>query len=137
MLERAETIARAAHRGQSDKRGHLFVWHVLRVAEAVSGTDAKTVALLHDVVEKGPGWTLERLRAEGFPQGIVDAVDALSRRDGEDEEAFVRRAASVPLAVPVKRADLADNLESAHLQGDSQEIARYEAASRLLAELTR
>ncbi|MGO8514004.1 metal-dependent phosphohydrolase, partial [Rhizobium ruizarguesonis] len=76
----------------------------------VSGDETRTVAYLHDVVEKGSGWTLARLREEGFPPAIISAVNALTRRPAEPDDDFVRRAASNPLSLPVKRADLDDNL---------------------------
>ncbi len=109
-LERAMAIAADAHRGQTDKRGRPKLEHCRRVAAAVNGLPAKTVAWLHDVVEKNDGWSTMRLEAEGFPADVVRAVDAMTRRPGEDYFAFARRAASDPLARPVKRADLQDNL---------------------------
>ena len=108
-LDQAIAIAAEAHDGQSDKIGNPFFDHTRRVAETVSGDDEKTVAYLHDVVEKGRGWTLDRLKQDGLPGAILSAVDALTRRPDEDYEDFVRRAISNPLARPVKRADLEDN----------------------------
>ncbi|MDN2578515.1 metal-dependent phosphohydrolase [Aquibium sp. ELW1220] len=113
MLERAIGIAASAHEGQTDKTGLPMLDHCRRVAADVAGTQAKTVAFLHDVVEKNADWTVARLVAEGFPQPIVRAVDAMTRREGEDYMAFARRAASDPLARDVKRADLEDNLRQA------------------------
>jgi hypothetical protein len=74
-------------------------------------------------VEKGEGWSFERLKAEGFSDAIVSAVDALTKREGEKDVAFVRRAASNSLARPVKEADLKDNLEQA--EGRGNEAAKY------------
>lgn len=81
--------------------------HVLRVVLAVDG-EARTAAALHDVVEKSD-WTLKKLRKEGFAEEVVDAVDALTRRDLESREEFIRRAAAHPIARRVKLADLEDN----------------------------
>ena len=116
-LDRAIEIALDAHAGQSDKAGEPYFLHCNRVAAVVSNIDEKIVAYLHDVVEKGPHWSLDRLRAEGFSDAVVSAVDALTRRDNEDDEAFVLRAASNGLARPVKKADLKDNLEQAQANG--------------------
>ncbi len=41
--------------------------------------------------EKAPGWTLERLAKEGFREDILAAVDAMTKRVGEDYFDFVRR----------------------------------------------
>ncbi|TIR41906.1 MAG: HD domain-containing protein, partial [Mesorhizobium sp.] len=80
MLYQAAKIAEEAHRGQKDKTGRPFIEHLRRVADAVETLDEKTVAYLHDVVEKGEGWTLDRLEAEGFGFPVVAAVDALTKR---------------------------------------------------------
>ena len=105
-LDHAIQIALEAHEAQADKTGRPYFEHCQRVALLVSGDEARIVAYLHDVVEKGRNWTLDRLREEGFPPAIISAVDAMTRRAGEPDDAFVRRAASNPLALPVKKADL-------------------------------
>ncbi|MCJ9754030.1 metal-dependent phosphohydrolase [Neorhizobium sp. BETTINA12A] len=124
LIDKAIVIATEAHQGQSSKTGGPFIDHVRRVAENVAGEDEKQVAWLHDVVEKGPGWTFERLREEGFSKAVVDAVDAMSKRDGEEYFAFVRRSIENPLARPVKRADLTDNLaQMRQVGGDGSKFA--------------
>lgn len=109
----ASEVAAEAHQGQLDKTGQPYFRHCQRVANAVDGMDAKVVAYLHDVLEKGPGWSAQRLLEKGFDPVIVGAVVALTKEPAEPEPAFVRRAASNPLALPVKHADLLDNLEQA------------------------
>ena len=124
QIDKAIAIATRAHAGQSSKTGGPFIDHVRRVAENVAGEKEKQVAWLHDVVEKGPGWTFERLREEGFSEAVVDAVDAMSKRDGEEYFAFVRRSIANPLARPVKRADLTDNLaQMRRMGGDGSKFA--------------
>ncbi|MGO7867492.1 hypothetical protein ACC676_39155, partial [Rhizobium ruizarguesonis] len=59
----------------------------------------------------------QSMREEGFPPAIISAVNALTRRTDEPDEDFVRRAASNPLSLPVKRADLEDNLRQAEQAG--------------------
>ena len=131
LLQRAENIAHNAHKGQSDKIGEPFIEHVRRVAALVEGDDSKIVAWLHDVLEKAPGWTLERLAKEGFSEDILAAVDAMTKRVGEDYFDFVRRAISHPLARPVKRADLLDNLDQMRRMGGDG--FKYEEGLRILA----
>lgn len=130
-LERAITIACEAHKGQVDKADEPYILHVLRVVLGVEGADEQIVAALHDVVEKNPEWTLERIAVESFPPEIVEAVDALTRRPEESEEAFLARATSDPLAQAVKRADLADNLAQIRRRdagrGDAEREAHYRA----------
>jgi len=102
--------------------GEPYYLHCNRVAAAVSTIYEKIVAYLHDVVEKG-GWSIERLKAEGCSDPVVFAVDALTKREGESDEAFVHRVASDRLARPVKEADLEDNLKQAQTAGI--EAAKY------------
>ncbi|OWO94080.1 metal-dependent phosphohydrolase [Rhizobium esperanzae] len=129
-LDHAMQIALEAHEGQVDKTGRPFFEHCQRVALLVSGDEARTVAYLHDVAEKGSGWTLDRLREEGFPSAIISAVDALTRRPEESDDEFVRRATANPLALSVKQADLEDNLRQAEQAGKKTE--KYQRGLDLL-----
>ena len=74
---------------RGDKTGRPYLEHCERVADAVDTLDEKIVSYLHDVIEKS-GWTRGRLEAEGFSPAIVSAVDALTRREEEDDRSFVR-----------------------------------------------
>ena len=130
IFMRAVRIATNAHRGQRGRDGRPYIEHCERVAMRVDPA-LRPIAYLHDVLEKSEGWTIDRLRLDGFPEAIIEAVDALTRRDGEDEESFVLRAASNPLALPVKRADLEDNLQQA--LGDGADPDRYRHGLDVLA----
>lgn len=109
-LAHAIRIAAEVHEGQLDKAGQPYILHVLRVMFACQSPDAQVAGALHDVVEDS-NWTLDDLRREGFSATVVDIVDALTRREGEDYFDFARRAASTPLGREVKRADLLDNMD--------------------------
>ena len=91
-LERAVVIAAEAHAGQVDKAGAPYILHPLRLMLQMEKTEDRIVAVLHDVVED-TDWTLERLRKEGFPQVIIDAIDSVTWRKYEDYEDFILRAA--------------------------------------------
>jgi hypothetical protein len=84
------------------------------------------------VPEKASAWTLDRLKEEGFSQAVIAAVDALTKREGEEEEHFVRRAISNPLARPVKKADLEDNLDQAQRSGG--DTSKYERGLAIIAD---
>jgi (p)ppGpp synthase/HD superfamily hydrolase len=129
-VDHARSIAQQAHNGQTKKSGDLVIDHVTRVASKVEGREERIVAWLHDVVEKSPDWTLERLRQEGFDDQIVRAVDALTKRPGEDHAALVRRASTNRLAHVVKLADLADNLAEAERSG--RDGSKYQAGLLIL-----
>lgn len=134
LFEQALAIAIEAHRGQVDKDGKEYIRHVLRVMATVEEGDQQIVALLHDVVEDTK-LTLDDLRERGFPRHIVEAVDAMTRRDGEDYFDFVVRAATNPLAYPVKVADLRDNLRKSADAGSAQRGEKYRKALKMLGEI--
>jgi len=110
LLERAIAIAVEAHAGQKDKNGDPYVLHPLRMMCRVQSASERVVAVLHDVVED-THWTFKDLKKEGFSDQIVKALDCLTKRDGEEYEQFVRRAASNKLARRVKLEDLKDNMD--------------------------
>ncbi|GIV60845.1 HD domain-containing protein [Rhodocaloribacter litoris] len=136
-LEDAIALAVEAHRGQRDKAGAPYVLHVLRVMLAMPDETAMMAAVLHDVVED-TGYTLDDLRAAGYPEAVVSAVDALTRRPGETYEAFVRRAAAHPVGRLVKQADLEDNMDLRRLgpltEADCARLRRYRDAWAWLLE---
>lgn len=115
LLDRALGLAVDAHAGHRNSAGGAYILHPLSVMARV-GTDVeRVVAILHDTVENGSDRiSLARLRAEGFPEEIVEAIDCLTRRDGEEYDAFIERLAPNDLARRVKLADLADNLDLLH-----------------------
>jgi (p)ppGpp synthase/HD superfamily hydrolase len=138
-LERAIVIAAEAHAGQTDKAGAPYVLHPLRVMLRASSIDERIVAVLHDVCEDCPGWTLDRLQHEGFSDHIIEALRSVTKRDGEDYEAFVRRAAANPIGRLVKLADLRDNCDISRIavpsERDLQRIAKYRGAIDLIGQL--
>jgi (p)ppGpp synthase/HD superfamily hydrolase len=138
-LERAIAIAAEAHAGQVDKAGTSYVLHPLRMMLHVSSTDERIVAVLHDVCEDCPGWTLDRLRREGFADHIIEALRSVTKRDGEDYEAFVRRAAANLIGRRVKLADLHDNSDLSRIatpsERDFHRIEKYRRAIDLIGRL--
>ncbi|QQS14821.1 MAG: HD domain-containing protein [Rhodospirillales bacterium] len=136
-LEDAVALAAQAHRGQVDKAGQPYILHPLRVMLRVAGDDARMAAVLHDVVEDTE-WTPARLRAAGYPEAVVRAVEHLTRGAGETYPEFIARAATDAVAREVKLADLADNMDVRRLgevtAKDEERLARYRAAWRQLTD---
>lgn len=133
MLARAVAIAADAHAGQRDKNGAPYILHLLRVMARMGSDEERMAAVLHDVVEDSGGrWTLQGLREAGFPARVVAAVDAISRREGEEYADFVVRAAGDPLARAVKLADLQDNMDLTRLaalgEAEAARLRRYHRA---------
>lgn len=135
LLERAIAIALEAHAGQTDKAGAPYILHPLRLMHRMTTPTEQMAAVLHDVVEDSD-WTLAALREEGFPDEVIEAVEGLTRRDGETYMAFIERAAHHPVARAVKQADLEDNLDVRRLttvsEKDRDRLDRYLRALRRL-----
>ena len=117
-LAEVETLARAAHEGQTDKAGRPYAEHLRAVAEGVrarGGDDEQIAAAwLHDSVEDD-ALSAGRLAALALPRTVKDMVLALSKRPGEETEDYTRRILDTPGALLVKEADLAHNADPARL----------------------
>lgn len=137
-LERAIVIAAKAHEGQVDKAGASYVLHPLRMMLRLSKNDERITAVLHDVVEDC-GVSLEMLRAEGFSEQVIEAIDSVTRRSEESYEAFVLRAASNPIGRRVKLVDLQDNSDLSRIahptDRDYERIEKYRHAIDRIREL--
>lgn len=137
-LERAISIAAEAHAGQTDKAGEPYILHPLRVMGRVSTNEERIVAVLHDVIED-TDWTPDRLRAEGFSETVLEALELVTHRPGESYEDFVRRAAAHPVARQVKRADILDNMDPNRIaeptERDARRMEKYARALAILDEV--
>ncbi len=136
LLEQALELALRAHRRQKDRAGQPYILHPLRVMCRVQKPSERIAALLHDVVEDSD-ISLEDLRAHGFPEKIVHAVDCLTKREGESYDEQIRRAKSDPIAARVKLADLEDNMD-VRRSGElgEKDLARFNKYRRGWAMLT-
>lgn len=118
LLDSAIRHAVTAHRGQLDKNGQPYILHPLRVMLAMPADDevAQAIAVLHDVVED-TNITLKNLRDWGFPDEVVEGVDAMTKRPGERyHEDFIVRLRRHPKAKIVKReGDILDNMRPVRL----------------------
>ena len=131
LVQRAQQIAARAHGLQKDKAGYAYIDHPRRVAERLNaqGEDTWVVAAgwLHDVLEDTT-MTASDLIAEGIPDEVVAAVDAVSRREGEAVDAYATRIRGSEMGLKVKLADLADNTDPDRLALlDEGERSRLEA----------
>ena len=141
-LEKAIAIAVKAHARQTDKAGAPYILHPLRMMLRMENDTEMMAAVLHDVVEDGPGWTFERLTAEGIPAAVVEAVTHLTKRpeDEKNYEGFIRRAATNPVARRVKLADLEDNMDLRRIENPTEKdfarLAKYRSAYTTLKSLS-
>ena len=135
LTKQALRLSFSAHRDQTDKSGLPYFCHPFHLAEQMNDEISVCVALLHDVVED-TAMTPEALREAGFPQEVVEAVTLLTRPDGMPYLDYVRRIKANPVAVRVKRADLAHNSDRSRFdqmtEFDYKREEKYLAAMRIL-----
>lgn len=107
MVSDAWWTANRAHDNQRDKRDRPYLMHIAEVAgrAAQHGIKAYVVALLHDVLEDS-----DKAISEDFPPEVRDAVDALTRHEGEPYMEYIERVKQNELARVVKACDLQANL---------------------------
>lgn len=114
LVEEAEKVARKAHEGQFRKDGVTpYITHPEAVANALASDgyndECIAVAWLHDVVEDTKV-TLQDLRDIGFPYEIVNAVDCLTRRPGQNIMYYLGIIRRTYLAITVKLYDIHHNM---------------------------
>ena len=135
LIELALHRALKAYGGKVDKAGKPYILHPLRLAARLDDQISQSVALLHDVIEDSDT-TEDYLREDGFPESVISAVVALTRRKGESYEAFIDRVRVHPLARKIKLLDIEDNMNLLRLNAvtekDLQRIAKYHRAWKRL-----
>lgn len=156
LYEKALEIATKAHAGQTRKfgedKGKPYIVHPIRVAECLKkehdypamGTEGylEATGVLHDVLEDSEV-TAQELLDQGIPKMVVDAVDILSKKEGESYYDFIMRIVegvwnkelteSYQLALFVKIADIKDNcrdLKEGQIK-DKYRLALYVLEDRL------
>ena len=124
QIEKAIYIAVTAHAGQVDKAGKPYILHPLTVAHSQTTEEGFVVGMLHDVVEDTTV-TIEDLKKEGFSNEVIEAVELLTHKEGEDYLDYVRRLKGNQLAKSVKLADLTHNSDLSRLPHTTdKDIAR-------------
>ena len=116
-IQKAKDFAIIKHRGQKYGTGDYFQIHVQGVADSVNKSLSErtgvnhsrfnlllTVAYLHDTVEDSDA-TLEEIESI-FGAVIAEAVDAMTHRDEESYQDYVKRALANDLARVVKYHDI-------------------------------
>lgn len=134
VFEKALMIAIQAHSGQTDKQGKPYILHPLAVASQLDSLELKTIALLHDTIEDS--WvTKEFLLGNGIPAELVEVIALLTKPKDMPYEDYLRRVKTNPMALAVKKADLAHNTSSERAEGlNDHRKAKYELAKRILSE---
>ena len=134
VFNTALMIAIDAHSGQTDKQGRPYILHPLAVASQLDSLELKTIALLHDTIEDS--WvTKDYLLGSGIPERLVEVIVLLTKPKDMPYEDYLRRLKSDPMALAVKKADLAHNTSPERAAGlNDHRRAKYELAKRILSE---
>ncbi len=110
-------LAISYHRGQVDKSGQPYLFHLLRVgleaqkSYTVNKNDAFCAGVLHDILEDTP-CTVDELKSHGFNVNVIFAVATVTKDKAETYNEFINRIKKSDnlLAKKIKVADLNDNL---------------------------
>ena len=135
-IELAQFICLLAHIKQEDKNGQPYWKHPYAVADMVQTKNEKIVAYLHDTIEDSTFINLEQMHTlNWFDQSIIEALDAITRKDNETYFEYIQRVKENQLARTVKIADLTHNMLPERSQGLTQSLRkRYAKALALLSE---
>lgn len=135
LTKQALKLCFEAHRDQTDKSGMPYVFHPFHLAEQMDTEESTTVALLHDVVED-TDYTLEDLKAMGFPNNVIDALALMTHDPRVPYMEYVKAISENPLATKVKLADLRHNSDLSRLDSVDEKalsrVKKYAAAIELL-----
>ena len=138
LTKKALLISFNAHKNQLDKSGMPYVYHPYHVAEQMNDEYSTCVALLHDVIED-TDITTENLKAQGFPQKVIDALILLTHKRGIPYMDYIKAIKENPIAREVKLADLSHNIDFTRIgdfydltDKDKSRLKKYSEAIDLL-----
>lgn len=104
-------LAIKMHEGQVDKLGKPYIDHLFRVGFRGKSVSEMKVGILHDIIED-TDMTLSELKRTGLlSDEELDAIDHLTRKEGETYFDYINRVSKNELATKVKLNDLRDNLD--------------------------
>jgi (p)ppGpp synthase/HD superfamily hydrolase len=138
VKEAALSLGIMAHKGQYDLAGQPYLIHSITVANNFIGEDDNRyiTAILHDVIEDSD-YTLDDLRANGIPEDIIAAVDAITKKETEDYMTYIEHVKGNPIAKDVKLADLTLNMDIKGIinpsDEDFQRVEKYKQAYEYLS----
>ncbi len=136
QAEKALELATKAHFGQKDKAGKDYILHPITVASFMDTDEEKAVAYLHDVVED-TSVSLEDL-SKIFSSTIVEAVDAITKRENEKYEEYLKRVSTNKIARKVKVSDMLHNMDLTRLpkitEKDIERVNKYKRSVIYLLE---
>lgn len=140
-LSNAVALAADAFKNKIDKSGRPYILHLLRVMLSVQqhGDEVMIVAVLHDILEDIPSFSVKKLLELGYSEKIVWAVSNLTRlTEHESYTSYIDRCKANPICRIIKLADLEDNINTLHLKSLSQKdldrVKKYHDAHKYLKQ---
>ena len=137
LTKKAMKLCFEAHKDQKDKSGLPYVHHPFHLAEQMETEDTTIVALLHDVVEDTE-YTLDDIRAMGFPERIIEALSYMTHDNAVPYLDYVAKIKENPIATAVKLADLKHNSDLTRLdvvdETSLKRVEKYSKAMKILEE---
>jgi len=141
QLAKAIQIASTVHLKQFDRGGNPYILHPLHLmTQLLYDKQLATIAVLHDTIEDSDGQvTLLTLKADGFSDRVLTALDLLTHKANQDYLSdYIAGIATNFDAIRVKRKDIDHNSRTTRLKGisdkDIRRIEKYHKAFIQLGE---
>lgn len=137
LIRRAKRIARHAHHGQLYGVRNYYMYHVEGVVELIQKVTSDPViiivGLLHDVVEDSDCYTINYIK-NNFGTEIGEAVNAITKRDGETRDEYLTRCRANSIASFVKLHDATFNLNESKKENNTKRMEHYSNTIKFLLE---
>lgn len=125
--EQTAAYAEFHHQGQKYGDQDYFGAHILKVVQSLKSSGASLLAIqvgyLHDVVEDTEV-TIDEICGV-FALEVAEAVDAITKREGESRNEYLKRCLKNPVARFVKLHDAWCNLNQSVASADAKRIRKY------------
>ena len=132
---KAFIIMLKAHWKQRDKGNHLYIFHPIRVSRKCKSKSAKLVALLHDVIEDNPNYSIEDFTF--LDEEEKEALSLLTHNKDIAYLDYINEVKRNKIAREVKLSDLKDNSNLNRLltvtDKDIKRLEKYKLAQNILA----
>ena len=110
IIPNAYHVISIVHAKQLDKGGQPYILHLVRVSQKQKTLRAKVRALLHDIIEDSQT-TYDELYDIGLDDSDIRIIKVLTKGEDEEYDQYIQRIAQEPDAIPIKIADLEDNMD--------------------------
>lgn len=127
-----------AHKGQIDKAGKPYMFHPINVALGVRGVRAKTVALLHDILEDSNLYSFDDF--DFLDNEQREAILLLTHKKEQNYFDYINNIKTNKIATAVKLSDLRHNSDLNRLKNitgkDIERKNKYLQAINILSKST-